>query len=66
MKSVPRAPSGRLLPMIYVNIRGFKSEAKRRLPSEHALLKLLRAAPDELALPDLAVRFQDWMALLED
>jgi hypothetical protein len=52
--------------MIYVNIRGFKSEAKRRLPSEHALLKLLRAAPDELALPDLAVRFQDWMALLED
>lgn len=53
-------------PMIFVDVREFKRVAQRRLSRNHALLRILREVPDEVALPSLAERFPDWLRLLED
>jgi hypothetical protein len=49
-----------------INISRWKSDARRLLPPDHALLKILRRTPDSLPAAVLLDRLDDWLALLED
>ena len=49
-----------------VDIRRFKAEARRLLPPDHALLKILARTSDVLPMSVIADRLADWEALLDE
>jgi len=58
----PAIENGRL-PKI--RLHDFKLNARRLLPADHPLLKILREVPDELDAIELDHRLGDWIALLD-
>ena len=48
-----------------IRLHDFKQNARRLLPRNHPLLKILVNVPDELRASQLDGRVEDWLALLE-
>lgn len=49
-----------------IRLREFKADARRLLPRDHPLLKVLRKVPDALSVAEFIVRVPDWIAILGD
>ncbi len=49
-----------------VRISAFKDAARRLLPRDHPLLRVLARTPDEVDAWELDARLGDWIALLEE